>query len=108
MSKIREEFVKRFGVENAIAVQDAAEGHKNSVHDEYGSDPFRWALVIAVGYQCMERNSFRDAHGITAPWEEIDKWLVESQVLKDHDGDVDYLAMLAGKYDRYVGAEGEE
>lgn len=96
---IREQFVALFGEDNAKAIEAAAKSHAES--ENKGSDPFRWALSICIGYECMSK--FADYHGITAPWQDIDKWMAENAILREHDGDCDCLALFAGNYDRYVG-----
>lgn len=101
----REAFVDRFGESDAAAIEAAADMHKNGVHDEPGSDPFRWAIVIALGYQCAEIDGYRDHHGIVAPWAAIDGWLKEPAQrdwLSAHDGDSDYLALFVGTYTPYM------
>jgi hypothetical protein len=98
-------FAARFGEEQADQLQAAAESHKNGVHDVTGSDPFRWAVIIALGYQCAEVGGYRDHHGITAPWGDIEAWLKEPEQrewLASHDGDMDYLSLMAGTYNAYM------
>ena len=51
---IRDSFVAAFGEEQAVAIERAAEEHKNGVHDNRGSDSFKWAIAICIGYECME------------------------------------------------------
>lgn len=102
---VRESYVQTFGEQEAAALEAAAEEHKNGVHDEYGTDPFRWAVVIAIGYQCAEVPQYRNHHGIKAPWEDIRQWIIDHGDLANHDGDVDYLSLMAGKYTEYVEVE---
>ena len=102
MSKTRESFVETFGEEQAQAVERAAQDHKNGVHDKPGSDPFRWAIVICIGYECCSHSGYREAHRITAPWSEIKQWIIEHGDLANHDGDCDYLAMFGGVYNEYM------
>ena len=99
---IREQFEKDFGKKQANAVMAAAEYHKNGVHDKMGSDPFRWAIAICLGYQCMEKDRFREYHGITIPWETVKEWIKVHGDLKNHDGDSDYLSLLCGVYNEFV------
>ena len=102
---VRESFVTRFGESDAAAIEAAAEEHKNGVHDEPGSDYFRWAIAIAIGYQCAELDRYREYHGIAAPWAEIKDWIKTDGDLAHHDGDSDMLALFAGVYNEYVGIE---
>ena len=64
---LRAEFVSAFGEVQACAIEHAAEGHKNGIHDRPGSDPFRWALLICIGHECFTKASYRTYHDITAP-----------------------------------------
>lgn len=103
MTSIRESFVERFGEEEALIMVSAAEEHANGVNDENkGSDSFRWAICIAIGYQCFELDSYRKYHGFRAPYSEIQQWIMEDANLKEHDGDYDYLSLMTGKYNRYI------
>jgi hypothetical protein len=101
---IREGFVARFGEADAAAIEAAAREHSNGINStRTGSDPFRWAIAIAIGYQCMELGRYRAHHGIVTPWTDLKAWIIEHGNLKDHDGDVDYLSMFIGTYNEYVG-----
>ena len=70
---VRESYVEHFGEEQAQALERAAEYHKNGIHNKKGSDPFKWAIVIALGYECVSREGFRGWHGITVPFEQLDE-----------------------------------
>lgn len=98
----RESFVEHFGEEQAWRVEQAALEHRNGVHDNPGSDPFRWAIAITIGYECFTRSEFREYHRITVPVEEIKAWICKHGDLRNHDGDVDYMSMFCGRYDEYV------
>jgi hypothetical protein len=101
----RDAFVEKFSESDALAIEAAAESHKNGVHDKPGSDPFRWAVLIALGYECMSKDRYRDHHGIAAPWADIEAWLKEPtrrEWLAAHDGDSDYLALMVGVYTPYM------
>lgn len=102
MESIRAEFEKAFGEDQAAAIWDAAISHKNGVHDREGSDPFKWALLIAIGYKCMEKDEFRGYHGITAPWDKLKLWIKENAKLDSYDGDFDYICAFAGGYNEYM------
>lgn len=99
---IRASFVEMFGEDQAVAIECAAEGHKNGIHDNPGSDPFRWAIVICIGHECMKNAEYREHHGITAPWSALKAWIKASANLVEHDGDCDYLSLMAGTYIEYM------
>lgn len=106
---IRTAFAERFGEDQTSALEAAANEHSNGVNSEHkGTDPFKWALLIAIGYQCMEVEGYREHHGITAPWDDLKAWIIEHADLASHDGDCDYLAMFCGAYDEFVGRESEQ
>jgi hypothetical protein len=105
---IREQFIRVFGEEQADRIETAAREHGNGTNDaNLGSDPFKWALCICIGYQCMEVDRYRDHHGITAPWEDLKAWMVEHADLGTHDGDVDYLTAACGGYGEFITTGGE-
>lgn len=98
-------FLERFDADTASAITDAAIEHSNDVHDQRGSDPFRWALLICLGYECMEKERMRQYHKITPAWSDLHDWMTEEpqrQAFAEHDGDVDYLALFVGVYTPYV------
>ena len=97
---IRAAFVARFGEDDAARIEAAADKHKNGIHDNPGSDPFKWALCIAIGHECMTR--FVGYHKIVADPDVLQAWVYESADLASHDGDVDYLALLSGAYEGWI------
>lgn len=100
---VRESFVQRFGEEQAARIEAAAHEHMNGPNSENkGSDAFRWAIAIVIGYQCAEVARYRESHEITAPWSGIQQWIKEHGDLVNHDGDVCYLTLLAGGYNQYM------
>jgi hypothetical protein len=104
VSTLQEAFAERFGADQAAAIVAAAEMHDNDAHDNRGSEPFRWALSIAIGYECFTNDGYREYHGITAPADDIKAWIKAEADLGSHDGDVDYLGAICGAYDEYVEA----
>jgi hypothetical protein len=102
VSKIRESFVEHFGEEQAAKLEAAAVEHKNGIHDEPGSDFFRWAIVICIGFECFTKDRYREYHGITAPVEDVKQWVREHGDIANHDGDADYLSLFCGTYNEYV------
>ena len=84
-------------------MEGAAKYHENGVNSKCkGDDPFKWALVICIGYQCCEKSDYREYHGITAPWDEIKAWIKAHGHLDTHNGDCDYLALFAGVYNEFL------
>jgi hypothetical protein len=102
---VRDSFVETFGEEAAQAVEDAAQGHENGVHDNRGSDPFKWAIAICIGYECMSKDDYREWHGFTPEWESVKNWIKEHGELGTHDGDVDYISLVIGAYNEFVPEE---
>ena len=97
----RNDFIARFGVENAIAILEAANSHKNGIHDNPGSDKLRWAILICIGHDCISR--FHEEHNITCPWEAVRAWLKQHKdYLAAHDGAVDYFALSCGTYNEFM------
>jgi len=98
---IRDSFVETFGENNAKAVENAAHQHANGKNNaKMGSDPFKWALLICIGYECVDK--YREHHGISAKATDIKKWVKKHADLGSHDGDCDYLALMAGTYDSWI------
>lgn len=103
---IRVAFAKKFGESQAAAIEHAAQGHENGVNSaRKGSDPFKWALLICIGYECISKDGYRKHHGITAPWAEIKAWIKKHGSLASHDGDCDYISLMCGAYNEFVGKE---
>lgn len=100
---VRGSFVEQFGEDQAAALERAAEGHANGINSERrGDDPFKWAILIAIGYQCAEKEDFRDYHGITAPWDEVKAWIKAHADLASHNGDCDFICLFVGGYNDFV------
>ena len=101
---VRESFVTRFGEDEALRFESAANGHANGINSaNTGSDNFKWVIAIVIGYQCAEVDGYRKHHGITSPWDEVKAWIKSDASLGSHDGDVDYLSVMAGIYNEYTG-----
>jgi hypothetical protein len=100
---IRHAFVQQFGEANAAAIEAAATSHENDIHGNPGGDPFKWAICICIGYDCITR--YAAGHGITADPSEVQAWVIEHGDLASHDGDVDYLAAMAGVYADWMAVE---
>ena len=100
---IRNNFEKVFGKNEAQRVWDSAISHGNSINDiNKGSDPFKWALLICIGYQCLEKKDYRKHHSIVASWVRLKQWIKKHGGLNTHDGDCDYLSLMTGVYNEYM------
>ena len=105
----RDSFVRRFGEADADRIAAAAEEHDWAMTGVYsleprgkGSDPFRWAIAIAIGYECMSSDQYRTYHGIEATWPELRAWIIEDGDLASHDGGFDHMAMFVGAYNEFM------
>ncbi len=105
----RESFTATFGEAEAQRIEAAAHEHENEPNStNKGSDEFRWAITICLGYECMKKPGFRDHHGILATWEHLEAWIINHGDLAHRDGDCDYLALFCGVYDDFVPKESQE
>ena len=103
MVSVRDHFVSAFGEDLAQKIEASANYHANDVNSKNrGSDPFKWALLICIGYECCSKKQFRQYHGILTPWEDIRGWIKEHGDLATHNGDCDYLALLSGAYNEFM------
>ena len=102
---LRDDFVQAFSEEQAAAIEAAAQMHANGInYGRIGSDPFRWAIVIVLGYECVESPNYAKSHGITVDWKTFQNWVKTNAHLENHDGDVDYVSLFAGRYNEYMPA----
>ncbi|HET7178378.1 MAG TPA: hypothetical protein VFI14_01575 [Chryseosolibacter sp.] len=99
---IRKQFAKQFGEDQAAAIEAAAKSHGNGINDVKIGEPFKWALLICIGYQCFEIDRYRRHHNITAPFSEIKEWIINHADLASYRGDLDYLSLMAGTYNEYM------
>lgn len=99
---VRASFVARFGEECAVQIETAAVYHRGSNRYK-GSDPFKWALLICIGYNCV--GAYRVDHGITIDASDFTDWCIMYGELGSHDGDCNYIALASGDYDIYMPAE---
>jgi len=103
MRTIRNKFVKDFNEELAQGIEKAAHSHGNGVNNKrLGRDPFKWALLICIGYECLSMPSYKKYHGIKCNWRKVKKWIKENGKLHTHDGDFDYLSAFCGGYNEYL------
>ncbi len=109
MSDLRDRFVASFGEHLAISIEAAVERHipDLKVEVERGSDPFQFALVWAVGLECLSRPEFRGEHGIAVPWEMLRDWIRGADILAGFDGTFDDAGRGAGQFDEILGRRTE-
>lgn len=101
-ANVRESFVRHFGENQAKKFEGAAREHANGINDKEIGDPFKWAILICIGYQCAEVEGYREHHGITASWPKIKSWIKQNGKLSTYKGDLDYLSLMCGTYNEYV------
>jgi hypothetical protein len=113
MSEKRAAFAEKFGEDNTARIEAAAADHRDpcAMGDERGkgSDDFRWALLVALSYDCMTK--FAESHGFTPEWAAVDAWMKEPaqrEWFAAHDGDVDFLGVFLGIYTPYMPEKAEE
>lgn len=98
---VRTSFVEHFGEDQAKALEHAAQEHGNGVNNQnLGEDPFKWAILIVIGYECAGR--FAEHHGITVKLTDLQNWCIAHGELRTHTGDCDYLALMTGSYDAFL------
>jgi hypothetical protein len=103
MRSVRGSFVEHFGEDQAALLESAANQHDNEIHPNRGSDPFKWACLICIGYDCVKRCA--EYHGLSVDPEEFRTWCVEHGELASHDGDCDFLSLATGEYASFVKME---
>lgn len=98
-------FCGQFGQDQADAVYTAATSHRDldgsgerSTFQPDYPDHFATIFAFAIGYECVNRNEFKDYHGITADTEQMRQWCLDNNVLNRAE-DADFLCLLAGGYD---------
>jgi hypothetical protein len=105
MHDLRERFVAAFGEHLAISLEAMIERHVPALKFtlDRGSDPFRFALVWAVGLECLSRPEFRREHRVVVPWEMLRDWIRDADLLAGYDGTFDHGARAAGLLDEILG-----
>lgn len=104
---LREKFAEQFGEEQTAALELAGMTHYEMNHLSrssgagYGSDPFRTALVFAIGFDCY-RGEYARYHGIELDAEVVESWIMENVDLTKHDGAWDWVSQMAGVYTKFV------
>lgn len=100
---IRDKFAERFGEDQTRAIESACDSHEDAhLEHDRGSDPFKYVLLIVISFQCVEKESYRDYHGITIPFRDFKKWVKENGELDSYVGGIDWLALVTGAYDEYM------
>lgn len=109
MSNLRERFVARFGLDLAETIERGIEDHakKYPMVLDRGSDPFRFVLVWAVGFECLVDPAFRREHGITVPWADLAAWIRAEADLASYDGTMDLAGRGFGSFDAILGPHTE-
>lgn len=92
MSNIRDRFVTTFNEHLAVSIEAAIEKHVPALKIELdrGSNPLQFALIWAVGLECLTRLEFRVEHDITVPWSLLRDWMRAADITKDFDGTFEY------------------
>ena len=110
MSDIRERFVSQFGEHLAVSVEAAVERHVPDlkVRLDRGTDPFRFALVWAIGLGCLSDPGFREEHGFTVPWELVRDWCAANAITEGFDGTFDWGSYAAGRFEGILPPPSEE
>jgi hypothetical protein len=109
VTDLRTRFAAQFGDDLAETIVEVAERHTKVIPAvlDRGSDPFRFALVWAIGFECLTRPEFRREHGIIAPWAELLAWICDEADLASFDGTMDLSGRGRGLFDAILGSHTE-
>lgn len=112
MSRIRDSFVDTFGEEEAKRVEEAAKVHLDEVNPydvlgtahkkNRGHDPFQWAIVMVIAYNCIKNPGYREWHGFKIGWDEFDEWVKLEADLTSYEGEFDAMALMLGEFTPYL------
>ena len=104
---VRASFVAQFDKVEAKLIERAAQEHKDGigVAAHKGESPFRWALTVVIGFDCVNNETYRQYHGITLDPEEFASWCRHHAQLRSFTDGGDMLGMLGGHYQRYLAPE---
>ena len=98
---VRDKFVELFGEDDCKAIEKAASEHHGWGQERNrGSDPFKWALCVCIGWECIGR--FSEYHGIKADPAALKEAIKKHGELASHDGGLDMLSAIAGVYNEYI------
>lgn len=103
---IRQKFIRDWGKETYDTLVSSAKDHADGENNKRVGDFTKWAILIAIGYECMELKHYRDYHGFKKlNWLKMKKWIKDNAELTTYKGDYDYLAALTGAYDFFIKKE---
>jgi hypothetical protein len=105
MSDLRARFAARFGTYLAETIERVVEDHIKVIPGvvERGSDRFQFALVWAVGFECLSNPDFRGEHGVVPAWADLEAWIRDEAGLAAFDGTMDLGARGRGTFDGILG-----
>jgi hypothetical protein len=101
---VRASFVEHFGKEQARALERACNSHLDLMgcNINRGSDPFKYVIIVVIGFSCVEEEEYRKKHGIIISFDEFKEWVKRHGNLASHDGDWDELSVIDGTYKEYI------
>lgn len=101
---VRASFVEHFGEEQARALEEACNNHLDLMgcNTNRGSDPFKYVIIVVIGFSCVEKEEYRKIHGITISFDEFKEWVKNYGNLITHDGDWDELSVIDDTYVEYI------
>lgn len=108
MSKLRPLFVEAFGEAAAVALETAAQFHKDGPNfintERVPSDPFAYVLMSAASYQCIEK--YAEGHNFPSSltFKAFDAWAREHAIFEDYDGPFSFLDLITQRLTPYTKA----
>jgi len=103
MDKVTKKFITDWGRNTYKLVLKSAIEHGNGINDKKIGHELKHALLICIGFQCMEKPDFQKHHGFVGlDWNKMKKWIKDNAELKTYKGDLDYLSLMCGVYDEYI------
>ena len=71
---LRDKFALKFGEQNAEKIVAAALEHDiGRIIQHNDQSDFRWALLMVIGWQCVEL--YNEYHKIDITWKKFKKWI---------------------------------
>lgn len=78
---LRQKFIKRFGARESEKLYLAASSHekhyKKLTGKDRGNDPFIWALLTVIDYNCISIPINAKCHKLNIAWKEFKQFCVE-------------------------------